>query len=178
MPIFVLLDEEIKWKREIWDCVLNKVLKALQNKSCLPQRKKNLTNPTLRLLYSYIFFCLTFLHLPTWMSLFLKRNVRPKPQDQTGCRRLSRNSSHAWNSQDEGLYHQATQSCHRICEHYPKFSFYLNVAFYSFSEIFGLNKNVWCGKLVHPCRWNSLDFCCLLQNQNCVTADFISTWRW
>lgn len=55
----------------------------------------------------------------------------------------------------------------QICYHFPKFSFYLNVAFYSLNQIFWWNKGVCCGKLVHSCHYDSWDLCCILQNKKC-----------
>lgn len=94
------------------------MLKALQNKSCLSQRKKNLYNPHVRT------WAVKVLVWPGHLNVALKRNLR----HLTGCRlawlrppsvvflfdrHLWYNSPQAWKRQAEGFHDQAAQSCYR-----------------------------------------------------------------
>lgn len=132
----------MEWK--IWDCVLNKVFKALQNKSCLPQRKNPLQIPCSDFSI-YVFL--------SYFSASAQLNVTFLKEECLWIRVDA-------DSLGSGVWHfpfPSADICHvtvsveetrrgplppsytvllQICYHFPKFSFYLNVAFYSLNQIF------------------------------------------
>lgn len=153
-------------------CVIvfkTRCLEALQNKSCWPQRKPlmNAVQTNSKIIF-FTFLCITVVHLPSWMSLFILWG-RGKSDRSLWillallCFALVFSSSSAWLCvKIEGPPPNYVLLL-QICSHFPKVSYTWTSLLTVLTVLWNTQCSCYCG------CWGS---CCMLQNKRTLQCHF------